>query len=78
MALVLTEDEVVRPEKLTKGSGSHRIHRTRLQVDQDGPRHVLSTCKLEGMSKNTAWQNPPNMKLKLKAIRGLYSPLASL
>jgi hypothetical protein len=37
----LTEHKVVRPENLSVRSGTDRVHRTGLEVDEDGPRHVL-------------------------------------
>ena len=37
----LTENEIVGPENLSVGSGPDRVHRSGLEVDEDGARHVL-------------------------------------
>ena len=42
----LPEDKVVRSEDLPEWSRPHRVHRSRLQVDQDGPGHVLAAARL--------------------------------
>lgn len=39
-----TEHEVVGPEDLAEGSRPDRVHGARLQIHQDGPRHVFVTC----------------------------------
>ena len=38
----LTEDEVVGTEDLSVRSGPDRVHGSGLEVDEDGPRDVLS------------------------------------
>ena len=38
----LPEHKVVRPEDLSIGSRPHTVHGPRLQIDQDGPGHVLA------------------------------------
>ena len=42
----LAEDEVVRPEDLAVRSRADAVHGARLQVDQDGARHVLAAAGL--------------------------------
>ncbi len=42
----LPEDEVVRPEELPKGARSHRVHRARLEVHEDGARDVAAARRL--------------------------------
>ena len=42
----LSKHEVVRPEDAAVGSRPDGVHGTGLQVDQDGPGHVLSTAGL--------------------------------
>lgn len=37
----LTEHKVVGSEKSTAGTGSNRVHGTRLQVDEDSARNIL-------------------------------------
>lgn len=44
----LTENEVVRPEEVTKGPRADAVHGPRLQIHQDGPRHILVSCKERG------------------------------
>lgn len=41
----LTKYKVVWSEDLTKWSRSHRVHRTRLQIHQDGTWNIFSTWK---------------------------------
>ena len=36
----LSEDEVVWPEDLSEGTRPDRVHRARLQVNEDGARHI--------------------------------------
>ena len=40
----LSENKVVRSEDLSVRSGSDRVHGAGLQVDEDGPGHVLAAC----------------------------------
>jgi hypothetical protein len=42
----LSKHKVVRPEDLAKGSGADAVHGARLQVHQNGPRHVLAPAGL--------------------------------
>lgn len=37
----LTKDEVVRPEEVPKGPRPDAVHGSRLEVHQDGPRHIF-------------------------------------
>ena len=39
----LSEDEIVRSEELAEGSRTNRVHRTRLQIDEDDARDVFTT-----------------------------------
>ena len=39
----LSKDEVVRPEELSKGSGSDRVHGSRLEVHKDSPGDVAAS-----------------------------------
>lgn len=38
---ILCKDEVVRPEDVPKGPRLDAVHGSGLQVQQDGPRHIL-------------------------------------
>ena len=40
----LTEDEVVRSEKLTEGSSSDGVHSSRLKIHKDSSGNVSSSC----------------------------------
>lgn len=42
----LTEHEVVRTKDLTERTRAHRVHGARLQVDEDGSRHILAARRL--------------------------------
>merc|ERR1719272_2698852 len=42
----LAEHEIVRTEKLTKGSSTNAVHRAGLKVHQDGTRHIASSGRL--------------------------------
>jgi hypothetical protein len=39
----LSKDEVVRTEDASEGAGPDRVHGAGLQIQEDGPRHVLAT-----------------------------------
>jgi hypothetical protein len=46
----LAEDEVVGTEELAEGTGTHRVHGARLQIDEDGTRDILVVASLYVMS----------------------------
>lgn len=48
-----TENEVVGAEEVPEGTRAHAVHRPRLQVHQDGARHVLVSC-----GETSCWRGP--------------------
>jgi hypothetical protein len=40
----LTEHEIVGSEDLTERTRSYRVHRTRLEVNENGTWYILATC----------------------------------
>jgi len=46
--ICLTMDEVVWPKKGSDAASSHTVHRTGLQVHQQGPGDIFTTCKQNG------------------------------
>ena len=41
----LAENEVVRPEELAVGAGTHRVHRARLEVQQNCTGHIFAAAR---------------------------------
>lgn len=48
-----TKNEVVGAEEVPEGTRAHAVHRPRLQVHQDGARHVLVSC-----GETSCWRGP--------------------
>lgn len=64
----LAEYEIVRSENLTEWTGSHRVHRTRFQIDQNGARYIFATCVNKRQSVNTRITEPKKLKKKKKNL----------
>lgn len=54
-----TEDEVVGAEEVAEGARAHTVHRPRLQVHQNGARHILVSCERSRAGRGPAASPPP-------------------
>ena len=57
--VLLAGDQLLRMKELAVGPGSHLVHHGRLQIHEDGPRHVLTRVRLreEGVERVVALTN---------------------
>ena len=67
-SVLLTKHKIIRPEELPWGPSFHRIHRPRLQIDQNRAGNVFAVWKKE-LSTTNLWRKKTCSPRKLRRRR---------